>query len=184
MLKLTRKISASGLLHPRALAPLLAGIGAIAVVALLTPGGHERLAAVGAGAREARPGAHARPVEPGRHRKGCVRRTGAAGRARRGARCGASRGARSTPRPRRDRGGGGVRPRGVGRCDRRRRSALRSARRTTTPCSSSTARPRPSWPRWSCWRFRTGISRWARGCRSSIPGFRTPVRSRCGCCST
>ena len=41
MLKLTRKISASGLLHSRALAPLLAsGISAIAVVALLTSGGH------------------------------------------------------------------------------------------------------------------------------------------------
>lgn len=41
MLKLTRKISASGLPHSRALAPLLLiAIGAIAVVALLTPGGH------------------------------------------------------------------------------------------------------------------------------------------------
>ena len=43
MPKLTRKISASGLLHSRALAPLLASaISAIAVVALLTSGGHRR----------------------------------------------------------------------------------------------------------------------------------------------
>ncbi len=41
MLELTRKISASHLPHPRVFAPLLASvIGAIAVVALLTPGGH------------------------------------------------------------------------------------------------------------------------------------------------
>ena len=43
MLELALKIRASRLPHRRALAPLLAsGLGAIAVVALLTPGGHRR----------------------------------------------------------------------------------------------------------------------------------------------
>ena len=42
MLEFTRKISVPRLPHPRAWAPLLASaIGALAVVALLTPGGHE-----------------------------------------------------------------------------------------------------------------------------------------------
>jgi D-alanyl-D-alanine carboxypeptidase len=43
MLELTLKIRASRLPHRRALAPLLAsGLGAVAAVALLTPGGHRR----------------------------------------------------------------------------------------------------------------------------------------------
>ena len=67
MLKLTRKIKHLGLLRSRALAPLLASaISAIAVVALLTSGGHQGLAAVGAGAHRELGAGHMRGrLEPG-----------------------------------------------------------------------------------------------------------------------
>ena len=133
MLEFTRKISVLRLPHLRALAPLLASaIVAIAVVALLTTGGHggtRPSRGVGAGAHHALAPGQMRapaPARPASERVASAMHA-AAVRARRRARCGASRGAQSRPRPRCDRGGGGVRPRGVGRCDWRPRSTLRAS---------------------------------------------------------